>query len=385
MKSIESVIERTINDTLTFLESSVLTINNNTGEALTGWPHYHGKQRLTEYGGTSSGLSALFCYEMPNAAMREIADTALTWLINQQNEDGSWKSSGGYNCETTAGIIIDLYEHNVLPRECIEKACRYIKSCYDVNGYFKATPLSTRTPHLFITYRAVLALVLTNHLEKSWKSQIISWVQQSRSIDHRWGMAPKCLSGTLSHTILALLIFHYCDMPLREMGEKYKAQIKWLKTNIVKCGYMYETETIDNRMGKDEYGYVYDTLVTTHFIGPYMCHLLDLLGETKLEMNALMSITESQSNGGWGPSKDKITLWATQQAIYQLNRFKKNKLDRLNILEKLFYRIPYGLCKAVISIVIILVSCWLFFNPAYRDDAIVALLLAVVPWLFKRR
>lgn len=102
-------------------------------------------------------------------------------------------------------------------------------------------------------------------------------------------------------------------------------------------------------------------------------------------LNVIDTILNAQFTGGWGISKDYLSMWATNQAVDLLINFKEIVYPKLNKYKLIFYKIPFFVTKIISSIIIIAIVIFLLFNSnGSRDTLIVSLLIAIVPWLFKR-
>ena len=98
-------------------------------------------------------------------------------------------------------------------------------------------------------------------------------------------------------------------------------------------------------------------------------------------------IISQQFSGGWGPSKDELTMWATQQSIEFLINVENQILKTISNLEYLLSCVR-GISFLGIKLFITLIgaaiaSIFLFF-PDYRASFLVGIFLMVVPWLLKR-
>ena len=349
-------IDTCLNEAQDFIVRSHIRIENSNKDKISGWPQYMGKKRITEYGGTSSALSVL--YMLDYIDREGICEDSLKWLMKKQNNDGGWMSSREYHCETTAGILMELYneKEQKLSIECIKRAVGFINKCYDTNGYFKATLRSNETPHIYVTYKAVCALHLTGDLSQSQMASITQWIKANKSTDERWGDIGKSERGTVSGTIFALLILYYCGFTVEELRSEYKTQIAWIKYMTKRdVGTMYDSDAIDLSMRKDTYGETYNTLFTQHYIAPLAYNLFSLFEDKKRTRKIALEIIKNQYCGGWGPSKDRCTMWATQQAVTVILDFQqKSKLNVLCELKR----------KQIIVVIVLLLGLMILVTTA---------------------
>jgi len=379
-------IQKSINEAKQFLIDSIMEIDDN-GQSINGFPHYRGKKRITEYGGTSSAISALYKIGTVTNGIHASTQNALKWLWSKQNSDGSWQSSQLYCSEVTAGVLNDLANlKSEIPQNTKELACQYIKSCYEEDGYFKSDPHNIAVPHIFTTYICTNALTLYDCFNDNMKENIKKWIIDSHAIEKSgWGITPQSNEAKISSTIYALKTLLLCNYPKKQLNKEFKKDLLYLKHMIASCGNLYENEEVNIQLGNDEYGVVYKTLKFSHYTAT-------LLGDFFMEnedyqslLNVIDKILNAQFTGGWGISKDYLSMWATNQSVDLLLRFKESTYPRLNKYKLFFYKIPFFATKIVFSIIIIAIIVFLIFNSKEsRDTLIVSLLIAIVPWLFKR-
>lgn len=259
-------IQKSINEAKQFLIDSILDIDDH-GRCINGFPHYRGKKRITEYGGTSSAISALYKIGTLTNGIYTCTQNALEWLWSKQNSNGAWQSSQLYCSEVTAGILIDLINiKNEMPQNIKELACQYIKSCYEENGYFKSDPHNIAVPHIFTTYICTKALMLYDDFSDNMKDKIKKWIIDSHAVEKNgWGITPQSNEIKISSTIFALKTLLLCNYPKEQLNKEFKKDLLYLKHMIVSCGNLYETEAVNIQLGTDEYGVVYKTLKFSHY------------------------------------------------------------------------------------------------------------------------
>lgn len=377
--SLVNDIENSLNQAATFLEGSY---NANLG----GFPHYASKERITEYGGTSSGLAALSLIDRITPLFKGNHCKAKNWLISKQALDGSWCSSSVYCCEVTAGILAEFGEckkEDRLPDDVTENACKYIKNCFNQSGYFTSVVDQTTALHIYTTYIAVRALMAYDGLTNLMKQSIISWLKSAKASDDNWGEEPNNNLGTVIHTAMALYLLYCCDYGVKNIKKEFKKQLSFIKKNISGCGKYYEHEEINIPIGNDAYGKVYRVLHITLYSGPILSRLFIALNDKRYATVSIMSILRNQFSGGWGPAKERRTMWATQQAVSILCEFKTTLLREIG-LGKFTYRIPYFTLKLSYSIIIaILVFALYVFEPSLRANIIIMIISAFIPWFYK--
>lgn len=384
-------IDNAINQANRFIVNSVKEIKRQ-GQIIYGFPHFNSKQRITEYGGTSSALSALYISGQPSNEIKNKSVSALSWLFNRQNiDDGSWQSSQLYCSEVTAGILIDLT--NLPPsqtcnfQDAIKKAIKYINSCYvPESGNFKTTPINASADHIFTTYICVKALIMYNSINNSNKEIIKKWIKEAHSDQEcGWGITPKSNEIKISSTIFALKTLLMCGVESEELRKKYKKDIIYLKNAIKICGNNYESEDLNNEIGSDECGVKYQTLKFAHYTAALLGDFFIEINEKQCSMNVINELINNQFAGGWGISKDFLSMWATNQAIITLIKFKKNILPNLHKYQVIFFKIPFFITKIILSVLIIVSIIILStISRSSRETLMVSCLLAFIPWAFKR-
>ncbi|NUO10405.1 MAG: hypothetical protein HUU08_17400 [Candidatus Brocadia sp.] len=98
-------------------------------------------------------------------------------------------------------------------------------------------------------------------------------------------------------------------------------------------------------------------------------------------------VLSQQFSGGWGPSKDELTMWATQQALEFIEGVRTDILPDITnfqYLSALLRKIPFSLFKLIVTILGIGFVVLFLIIPEYRVNLIVGVFLMIVPWFFKR-
>jgi len=386
--SLEIEINRCLNETSAFLDASLKNVQicvNGKKSTIWGFPHYKSKRRITEYGGTSSGISAFYYVGIPSSGIQEKLLSSVKWLIGKQAPTGAWNSSSVYCCEVTSGILIELTRWDVLGDSAESKAYKYIRSCYNILGFFNSIPQGVGTPHLYTTYIAVKALIEKQSISQKMKDDIKKWVISSKASDGNWGGEPQCNIGTPVYTAMALLLLYYCDYDVKKMKNDFKSQLNYVKKHIKGCGNLYENEEILVENGKDLYGTTYQVLHTTLYGGPIILELFIALREYQPMVNSINSVLKNQYAGGWGPTKERLTMWATQQAVSSIKKFQLVIWPNLNFFQKsIIYKIPFFPIKFLFSLLFLSLAIFLFLTPEFRSSTIVSAFFAILPW-FKER
>jgi len=134
-----------------FFENSYREIKKSNTYSVFGFPEMSSRDRLTEWGATSSALVGLYISSDNSPNVQQIIAKSKSWLISKQNADGSWEASDMSLSEATAGVLFDLRKINSLENSVIEKGISFLESCYK-DDHFISTPASIEKPHLYTTY-----------------------------------------------------------------------------------------------------------------------------------------------------------------------------------------------------------------------------------------
>lgn len=380
-KHFESNIKRSISKAQHFFERNFREISDESNRILYGFPEIEGRERITEWGATSAALAAINKIGVSSSEIQSKFHKAKEWLISEQH-NGGWEASGIYSAEATAGVMVDLCSMNALDTQSISLGVDFLKSCYK-DGYYLSTPTSTGKPHIFTTLIVMKCLDKFSQLEH--KSEIRQWILSSQASNGRWGQMPNSNVETFVHTAFALNILHFCGASWEEIRNNYKNQIKWIYRNINNLGYTYEEIEIVQPQS-DKVGRQYKRLRLRHFALPLIGHLSMGMGNTQMVLHIARKIVLQQFDGGWGPSKDELTMWATHQAIEYLESIGTRTVPSLNNFSYLFSyfsAIPFVVVKSIFSIIGILLIAIFLLEPSYRPNILVGLFVVIAPWMFK--
>lgn len=227
-----------------YVERCCITVSQD-GETIHAFTECEGKNRVTDWGGTSSALYLLAqTGTNGNLKFENEVDKAKNWLLNDQAKDGSWEAAEMQCCEATSAVVFDLLSIKEINRTQLKKAVRYIQRCYhekEGSGYFFSKPQISQTPHIYTTFLSVRALYIASSMTQKQKNYIKNWITSARSSDGNWGQTPNCANGDVAHTVFALLIFYYCDMSIKEIKKRFSRTIKWLYKQIKLCSTLGNT------------------------------------------------------------------------------------------------------------------------------------------------
>ena len=369
------------------------------GREITGFTEHFGKNRVTDWGGTSSAIYLFNQLGNPeNQKDLNNLQLAKEWLLQDQQEDGSWEAAEMQCCEATSAVVFDLTSSNSLEKNARDLAIDYILNCYLTSvGAFISRPNINQRPHIYTTYLAVRALFVckTKRFDNHIKKRIIDWVNNSKSSDGNWGPSSQSLSGDVAHTVFALFILYYCGLTKKELYKNYHNNIKWLKRQIKECSdpsaaFKYEAIEVYDELFNDGLGESARILKSYHFNIALLCSLFLMLGKLDVSKRLVtVLIKQRKERGGWGlTTEDKVFVWATQQAIDCLYNFEKEMLGKhnkcfANVLCKL-YSIPYFKTKLVLAIIIIIAFILLSKCVNMFWDIVIGIIFLIIPWLVKR-
>jgi len=365
-----------------FFERNLISIKTHSGEQHYGFPVAEGKKRITEWGATSAGLRALLWLGASSPIVSSKCESAKQWLLTQQ-QNGAWEASGFFSAEATAGVLLDLLSVGVADDEVAGKALEFINLCYR-KGYYASTPTSTEKPHIYTTYLVVRCLAARGRLEK--KDEIKNWVLESQTSSGMWGRGPDANIESLVHTIYAYQILHLCGVTKDELLASFGDTLRTTIKRSTEVTYVYEEIEVEQQ-ASDLAGIKYHRLRIQHFALPNLGNLCIAVGNRHTAFSTARKLLEEQFAGGWGPSNDELTMWATVQAIEYLHSFKTKILPYMSTMDYLLYwtdLIPYRLAKLCLSFVGLAVLIIFLLTPNYRQNLLVGVFLIIVPWLFAR-
>lgn len=379
-KSIIKQIENSFIQARSFFEESILEINN-----VFGFPEYKGKHRITEWGGTSSAISALALLGNINPLLVDMIENSKYWLINQ-NKNGSWNASGFYSLEATTGVMNDLYELNIIPDDIKHKSLNYIWSNYNNTGFF-ITPGSKENPHVYTTYLTLKCMTQNSNIPNERKAEIKKWLLSIKNYDNNCGISNAC-EASVPHSIYALYILNYCGVDWDTIKSEYKDLISWILNNYNKVRFSYEEFENTNNLSDSE-GQNFLRLRISHYILPLVGNFCIDLNNKIESIRVMKALVKTQRNGGWGPPDARLTMWATYQSIAFLTRFKNAMLKRIKVFDILRAYFPFLGIRMIVTVLAI----GLFYLLIKDDQNIFALgisllaniIFAIFPWLIKRQ
>ena len=366
-----------------FFENSYREIKKSNTHSVFGFPEMSNRDRLTEWGATSAALVGLYISSDNSPNSQQIIAKSKRWLISKQNSDGSWEASDMSLSEATAGVLFDLIKINSLENSVMGRGISFLESCYK-DDHYVSTPTSIEKPHLYTTY--IISYFLNEVARLNHKDNIKQWVLTAETANHRWGQIPKSNEETAIHTIFALNILNMCGMSWAEIKSKFEKQISWIKNRDSRNNYIYE-EMQFRYQNKDEYGAEYGRLRIRHFALPIIGNFYISIGKREDALKIAKKILSQQFSGGWGPSKDELTMWATQQSIEFLDNVENHILQtisNLNYLLSCVKGVSFFGIKIIVSLIGAALAALFLFLPDYRANFLVGIFLMVVPWLLKR-
>lgn len=395
---IKTKIHEAYNSARRYVESCCIDVLQD-GKCIQAFTEYRGKNRVTDWGGTSSAINML--KNIGTSGTEQIKtkiEEAEKWLVSEQEQDGSWEAAEMQCCEATSAVIFDLADTNILSKNMIKRATNYIQKCYVQAGYFVSKPGISQIPHIYTTYLAVKALFHengNNQLTKRQKKSIIEWIQNAQAADENWNATPQCQVGDTIHTIFALFILYYCGLSINQLKKQYKKQIKWIKKQIKastsrSSAFSYEAIEVYDRTQNDKFGEGAHILKSYHFNTAALCWFFLKFEYYDIAQRLIMKLINMQSKeGGWGVEADgKIFVWATQQAINCMFEYEKKLINKNSLLDKIWhstYTIPYFRIKLCVFIVLIPMVYWLIFVVQKAPDIMIGIIMLIIPWIVKNQ
>jgi len=170
-------------------------------------------------------------------------------------------------------------------------------------------------------------------------------------------------------------------MSFKEIKRKYYKQISWITKQVRDLTNSYDIEEIRQEKGIDEYGTKYCTLLIQHNCAALLGRLFINLDNSAISTYIVKKILTAQYAGGWGPNKDRLTMWACQQNVefltYYLEYFKG-----LSREAKLFCRI-YGLRLRTFMLtlgILGLISSivWIIISPSRLEEAMLTVIMSIL-------
>lgn len=377
-KSIAKLLENSLDQARRFLEDSIIEVNG-----LFGFPEFKGKPRITEWGGTSSALSALTLLDNINPSLKKDVESSKRWLINQ-NRNGSWNASGYYSLEATAGVLNDVYILNIVPREVVDQALKYFWDNYSA-GFFM-TPGSKDNPHVYTTYLILKCFTHYSNIPLGIKGEIKKWLLSVKTHDNKWGIS-KGSEASVAHSIYALYILNYCGDDWNTITNDYKELIQWILGNFSRINYVYEEfETIIH--ASDPEGHSFLRLRISHYILPLVGNLCIDMNLKVPSIRIFKEIVNTQRNGGWGPDS-RLTMWATYQAIAFLVRFDNHISKKIRILDILKAYYSFIAIRILVSLIAIGLFIWIITDYNNGISFVISFaancLFFILPWLIQKR
>jgi len=366
-----------------FFENSYREIVKSPTHTVYGFPELSNRDRLTEWGATSAALVGLYISSDNSPKSQTIIEKSKNWLISKQNADGSWEASDMSLSEATAGVLLDLRKIDSLSDAVLDKGLAFLETCYR-DDHFISTPMSIEKPHIYTTY--MVCLLLNEVAKLKHREAIKQWILNTKTANIRWGQIPKSNEETAIHTIFALTLLSICGMTWEEINSKYEKQISWIKSRDSMNFFLYEEMQFKYK-STDEYGSEYGRLRLRHFTLPIIGNFYLNIGSIPNALKIANRILNLQFSGGWGPSKDELTMWATHQSIEFLDKIERVILpgiNNFNYFMSCVKGISFFWGKLIISLIGVLLAVLFLFLPNYRASFLVGIFVMLIPWFFKK-
>lgn len=357
-----------------FLENSAAPVpNGSDGEF--GFPVYRGKGRVTECGGTSAAVRALRQLGVSGPSAGLVLEGATQWLLNRQS-DGSWEAGGFAWSEVTALVLLDL-QTTELPKGVVDDALEYLRSCRRP-GYYASHPSSLERPHIFTTFACVRCVSVFGHLDNP--AEIAEWLDAARAPSGNWGFHNRALDDSPAATAFALTAMADCLGSWEAVASKYPASIKWLAGLGTRLP-AFEEETITLPKAKaDSAGQpAYHKLRVGHYTRAEVGRVLASLGYKAEVLRIAWQVVGDQHEGGWGPNKETLTMWATQKAVAILSDVRVYVLPNVGWVHGLAAqtrRLPAWTASVGWGVLIGVFLALMIALPEFRAQAAVACFVA---------
>lgn len=201
-------------------------VDNETG---TGWGHFAGLERVTEWGGTLEGIRALVRVG-ENKNDHRIAK-AISWLKSVQQQDGGWKSwEIRESCvEPTAWALITLRLcDESLDSKCFKKGIGFLIKATNVTEehcYWGA--YEGADPRVYPTLLAIWAL---SGIRDDLSAKGAKWLKASRNSDGGWGFRPNDEISNIAMTAMAVYVLLTTKQLF--MGEMLEKTLGWIRSHL---------------------------------------------------------------------------------------------------------------------------------------------------------
>ena len=274
-------------------------------ESGTGWSHYAGLDRATEWGGTLDGIRALI-YSGEDKYDPRI-QKAIDWLKSKQQENGGWGSWEIHqSCvEATAWTIITL------------KLCREdINSKYIQNGARFLAEAAVESDNLCSwgvfkdgqprIYPSLLAICALRGLKNDLSSKGAQWLKESINSDGGWGFKPK--DGFSNISMTSMVLYALLNTKNLTDGDRItKGAIKWIESHRNDDG-TWDNNTEDWICNIDEETKDKIPTQTKHFSISWAIRAIVKAGipisDKKLLDSVLALVGKQEIDGSWIFSRD---------------------------------------------------------------------------------
>lgn len=363
-----------------FLEQSAIPVPQ-SAEGWYGFPVYRGKGRVTECG-ASAAISALCQLGTSSPISERRLNSAKAWLLSRQ-QDGAWQAGGLPWAEVTALVLTDL--RSVGLDDCvITAALGYLKDCRK-DGFFASHPDSLDRPHIFTTYACVRAIRAFGHLEQP--QDIAGWLDGARTPSGHWGFSFRALEDSPVATAYALATLAECLGGWDAVRRQYPDCTRWLVGETARLQAFEEETVITPGADADADGPTIRRLRIGHYARVDVGRALMAMGYETDVIRMARQVLDEQHDGGWGPNKEVLTMWATQHAALFLQDVRASVLPHASWLQVLGARVrqlPTWAVTVGLGAVLGALMVLALVLPSLRTEILSTLFLTIGALVFKK-
>lgn len=316
-------LNTSINEAVGFVRDNYKEI-----EGACGFPEISGRERITEWGGTISGMHVINSCSIHDDYDQRIIFNSFGWIIGKQDATGGWDTGGIIISEATSEVLYYLLADQYECRYNYKAAVEFIKNNYRRGGYFVSSEQSTDA-RIYTTYLSIRALQQAN--QSIDRSQISSWIREIRNADGMWGESSHIQDSRIAQTVYALKILNMCGAEWSKISRDYVEEIKWIFNRLYKNHEFYSFEEYSiPTTEKDSDGQKYKRIRIRHFTLPLAVQLLLDVNQVSKAIILSNKLLLKQYKGGWGISETELTIWGTQQSVDALKRIEGKILHDKN-------------------------------------------------------
>jgi len=334
-------------------------LDNPTGS---GWSHYAGNPRVTQWGGTLDGVRALL-YAGESRFNPKIAKS-IEWLKSGQLEDGSWLSwEIRQSCvEVTGWMLITLRQAGEGPASgSVGNGAQFLVDAQHSDGSwgaYKGAPSRV--------YPTLISVWALSRIDDAAAARGARWLEAGINSDGGWGFKHKDELSNIAMTAMvpySLLTAGHIDPTLKQKA------IDWIRAHREPNG-LWEPVFEDWINYEDpETGEQFPTR-TNHFSSGWVIMALIKAGESVLEPVLLDAVTTLASlqerDGSWAfvPYDPNRHTWCVANALWALADARnamfspmthyQSMLDQTAQIDRMRYRTRWIAILSAINLIAII-------------------------------